>query len=57
LARMGQGGVGVGALGTKGGVSRNERKYMSSTEKAEEDGRAYKGRESSKVTSREMHIQ
>lgn len=32
-------GRGVGILGTEGGVSENERKEMSSVEKAEEDGR------------------
>jgi hypothetical protein len=36
LARRGHGG---GSIGTEGGVSRNNRKDMSSTEKAEEEGR------------------
>jgi hypothetical protein len=36
LARMGCGG---GSIGTEGGLSGNNRKEMSSTEKAEEEGR------------------
>jgi hypothetical protein len=39
------------------GMSGNKRNDISSTEKAEEEGRVQKGCDSSKVTSQEMSIQ
>jgi hypothetical protein len=44
-------GCGEGSIGIESGVSRNERKDMSSTEKCNEEGH-----DSSKVTSQKMHI-
>jgi hypothetical protein len=46
--------VGEGATDTEGGVSGRKRKERSSTEEVEEEGRGKKGRDSSKVTSREI---